>query len=245
MSETSCLVVSIVSHGHGALVQRLLEQMARESAAWVDRVVVTVNVPEPALVEPEQGWPFVLEVVHNRRPQGFGSNHNQALQSARESFVCVLNPDVLLLEGRPPFEALLEAAAQPGVGCAYPVQIDEQGRVQDSEREVPTPAGLWRRRVLRRAGRKVEWVNAACVVLPTTMWHQIGGFDTAYFMYCEDVDLCLRVRLAGGRLARAAATVVHAGQHASHRDYRHLRWHVSSLLRLWCSSVMWRARLLP
>ena len=125
MSEASRLVVSIVSHGHGALVQRLLEQMARESAAWVDRVVVTVNVPEPALVEPEQGWPFVLEVVHNLRPQGFGRNHNQALRNARESFVCVLNPDVSLIDRQEPFAALLQTAAMPGLLCLSR-QVDEQ-----------------------------------------------------------------------------------------------------------------------
>ena len=41
------MVVSIVSHGHGALVQRLLHQLAGASAASITRVVVTHNVPEP------------------------------------------------------------------------------------------------------------------------------------------------------------------------------------------------------
>lgn len=238
MSEASRLVVSIVSHGHGAQVQRLLEQMAGESAAWVDRVVVTVNVPEPALVEPEQGWPFVLEVVHNLRPQGFGRNHNQALRNAREAFVCVLNPDVSLIDRQEPFAALLQTAAMPGVGCAYPRQVDEQGRLQDSEREIPTPLALLRRRVLRRQEQRVDWVNAACIVLPLSVWQAVRGFDEAYFMYCEDVDLCLRVRMTGGRLQRAQAQVLHAGQRASHRQLRHLLWHVRSLLRLWVALLM-------
>ncbi|MHB1409853.1 MAG: hypothetical protein ACYCXC_09705 [Acidovorax defluvii] len=56
-------------------------------------------------------------------------------------------------------------------------------------------------------------------------------------MYCEDVDLCLRLRLAGLALVRAPVQVVHAGQRASHRRWAHLRWHVQSLLRLWRSPV--------
>jgi len=54
-------------------------------------------------------------------------------------------------------------------------------------------------------------------------------------MYCEDVDLCLRLRLAGWALVRVPVKVVHAGQRNSRRKWRHLRWHVVSLLRLWRS----------
>jgi len=74
----------------------------------------------------------------------------------------------------------------------------------------------------------------------------MGGFDERYFMYCEDVDLCLRLRLAGLRLVRAPVSVVHAGRGASRRSAVHLAWHVRSLLRLWCSRSFWAAcRLAP
>lgn len=235
------LVVSIVSHGHGPLVQRLLLQMGRMSGATVARVVLTQNLPEPSPLPPPGGWPFMLQVVRNPVPLGFGDNHNRALAGAREPFVCVLNPDVVLLEGADPFAALVRFAARPGVGCAYPEQVSPHGERQDSERECPTPMALWRRRVLHRPDSRTDWVNAACLVLPQPVWQRLGGFDEAYFMYCEDVDLCLRLRLAGLALVRAPAQVVHAGQRASHRRWAHLRWHVQSLLRLWRSPVYRRA----
>lgn len=243
-SPPSCsLVVSVVSHGHGPLVQNLLNELARLSAATVRRVVLTQNLPEAEPEAPPTGWPFVLQVVKNQVPAGFGTNHNRALASAKEPFVCVLNPDIGL-GGQDPFSALVQAAAQPGVGCAYPVQLDTQGQVQDSERELPTPRALWRRRLLGRGETRVDWVNAACLVLPQPVWHRLGGFDEAYFMYCEDVDLCLRVRLAGCTLVRVPVQVMHAGQRASHRRWHHLQWHVRSLLRLWRSPVYGQARLL-
>ena len=69
-------------------------------------------------------------------------------------------------------------------------------------------------------------------------WRELGGFDTRYFMYGEDVDFCLRLQLAGWRLARAGgASVIHAAQRVSHRSGRHLAWHLRSLLRLWTSPV--------
>ena len=138
----------------------------------------------------------------------------------------------------------VQAAAAPGAGCAYPVQVNAQGQLQDSERELPTPQALLRRHALGRRELRVDWVNAACLVLPQPVWQAVGGFDESYFMYCEDVDLCLRVRLAGLALVQAPVQIEHSGQRASHQRWGHLRWHVRSLLRLWRSPVYRQARLL-
>lgn len=241
--SSGAVVVSVVSHGHGPAVQPLLHALAagvRTDASPVRRVVLTCNLPEADPVPPQGGWPFALQMVHNARPNGFGANHNRALAGAAEPFVCVLNPDVVL--ACEPFAALAQAAGQPGTGCAYPLQVDAQGALQDSERELPTPAALWRRRALRRRELRVDWVNAACLLLPQPVWQTLGGFDESYFMYCEDVDLCLRLRLAGLTLARVPVQIEHAGQRASHRQAAHLHWHIRSLLRLWRSPVYRQAR---
>lgn len=235
------LVISVVSHGHGAQVQGLLEALAGLGSPVLTRVVLTLNLCEPAPVAPPGGWPFVLQIVDNATPAGFGANHNRALAHATEAFVCVLNPDVELV-GPDPFASLVALASRQGVGCSYPVQVDRQGELQDSERALPTPLALWRRMLLGRPENRVDWVNAACMVLPTQVWQALAGFDEGYFMYCEDVDLCLRLRLAGWALARAPVQVIHTGQRASHRRLSHLRWHVASLLRLWSSPVYRRAR---
>lgn len=230
------MVVSVVSHGHPLQVQALLNDLAQFSAATVARVVLTLNQPEAEPQTPATGWPFVLQIVHNARPLGFGANHNRALSGATEPFVCVLNPDVRW-DRCDPLEAMVQAAAQAGVGCTYPAQFDEAGNRQDNERAMPTPIALLRRHMLRRRETRVDWVNAACLVMPQPVWQRLAGFDEAYFMYCEDVDLCLRLGLARLALVRAPAQVVHAGQRASHRRWVHLRWHVQSLLRLWRSPV--------
>ena len=241
LSSSAGLVVSVVSHGHGALVQCLLHDLAHLSGSSVERVVLTLNLPEPEPSPPPGGWPFVLQTIHNTEPAGFGTNHNRALAGAVEPFVCVLNPDVELAGGDP-FAALVQVAALPGTGCAYPMQIDAQGCPQDSERELPTPGALWRRRALGQREERVDWVNAACLVLPQPVWQALKGFDESYFMYCEDVDFCLRVRLAGLALVRAPVQIEHGGQRASHRHWLHLQWHVRSLLRLWRSPVYRQAR---
>lgn len=228
------LVVSVVSHGHGGMVRSLLQEIADVSAGVVTRVVLTINIAEQPACSFEGAWPFLLELRFNEQPLGFGQNHNAALRDATEDFLCVLNPDVGL-GGADPFSALMQSAAGAPEGCSYPIQVDEQGRIQDSERSLPTPLALLRRRVLGQSEARVDWVNAACLMFPRRLWQMIQGFDTSYHMYCEDVDLCLRVRLAGFPLKKAACTLLHSGTRASHRKWKHLRWHVGSLLRLWNS----------
>lgn len=239
------LVVSIVSHGHAQQVCVLLRQLAELCGASVARVVLTLNVPEPELpyAAPPGGWPFALQIVRNASPLGFGANHNRALAGAQERFVCVLNPDVLLLPAEADaMAALCRVAAGDAVGIAYPVQVDAAGVEQDSRRELTTPLSLLQRRLLRRKPQRCDWVNAACVVLPTQVWHAVAGFDESFFMYCEDVDLSLRVQLGGWALAAAPVRIVHAGQRASSRQWLHFKWHVRSLWTLWQSPAYAKAR---
>lgn len=248
------LSVSVVSHGHGAAVIALLGQMAsvlESGGVGPCRVLLTVNCPEPGLVASvrARSWPFEVVVLENSSPAGFGANHNRAFERDRKlgasTVFGVVNPDVRLLDSQP-FAALLAVfAAAPQAGCVYPRQIDVAGAVQDHERLLPTPGRLLRRHLFRRrhevpanSAGSADWVNAAFMLLRGTAFAQVGGFDERYHMYGEDVDLCLRLRLAGWILMRADSVVVeHVAQRASHRDLRHLGWHLASLLRLWRSPV--------
>ena len=48
--------------------------------------------------------------------------------------------------------------------------------------------------------RDVDQISGAYMVIRRLAWHQVGGFDPAYFMYNEDVDLNVRLRRAGWRV---------------------------------------------
>ena len=246
------ITASIVSHGHGPELGQLLSDLAALGEPCLRRVIVTLNVPDAALPAGLrlQTWPFDLQWIDNAQPAGFGANHNRAFahdgaQGASALFA-VLNPDLRLQAS--PFTALAAALqADARTGLAYPVQRDAAGRLQDHERRWPTPARLLARYLLRRrhevgVGQAPDWVNAAFLLLRREAYAEVKGFDERYHMYCEDVDLCLRLRVAGWRLAGADAAVVeHAAQRSSHRQWRHLGWHLASLWRLWRSPA-WRIR---
>ena len=232
------ITVSVVSHGHDAWLPPLLHDLAASAAGRVRRVVLTHNLQAAPLQI--NGLPFELVQIHNPEPLGFGANHNRAFARAEGSFFCVLNPDMRL-----PDAALwpqMLAVAAPGVGAVTATLLNTDGSVQDNLRALVTPWSLLRRRILRLPERRVDWFSASFLMLPTEAYRAVGGFDEGYHMYCEDVDLCLRLQLAGWRLARSPATAVHHAQRDSLRRWRPLWWHLHSLLRLWCGAAFWRYR---
>jgi GT2 family glycosyltransferase len=56
--------------------------------------------------------------------------------------------------------------------------------------------------------REVAFASGACLAVPRAAWERLGGFPAHYFMYHEDVDLSLRIRLAGGRVGIEPAAAV-------------------------------------
>lgn len=252
---------SVVSHGHGALVMKLLhslEASLAEKKVQV-RVLLTLNLPEPKLEEliTEHAWSFELLVIRNPKPMGFGANHNQAFLQSVGDWFAVINPDILWpSEGGVSWTWLEIDQWEATVGMLCPVQVDAVGRLQDYARELTTPWGLgWRvlrrlaSRCLGRSGyvpaksyaqlEQAAWVNGACMIFKSNVFAALQGFDKRYFMYCEDVDICLRMQQQGYRIADAGFSVIHDAQRNTLGDTRHLRWHVSSLLQLWCSSAFW------
>ena len=76
------------------------------------------------------------------------------------------------------------------------------------------------------------------MLFPSGIFERLGGFDERYFLYYEDVDICGRLRLQGHEVVLCPqAKVTHHAQRTSHRSVRYLRWHLTSMLRFFFSSV--------
>ena len=235
------VTVSVVSHGHGAQLVLLMQKLEALCLLHVQQVILTINVPEPDLIAAinSQSWTFMLTIIQNHTSQGFGANHNAAFKQARLDYFCVLNPDIDF--DVDPFPELISHLEQPLVGCAFPVQLDEDGQIQDYARKLPSPSALLLRYLGLEGKTKIvsqpDWVNGAFMLFPAKIFSQLKGFDEGYFMYCEDVDICLRLQLADYKLAQANAKVTHAAHRNSRINFRHLAWHISSLVHLWNSAT--------
>lgn len=229
--------LSVVSHGQARLVAALLEDLDSLLPRNFE-VIVTLNIPE---AEPRLcGYSYPVLVIRNESPRGFGANHNQAFQHARSDRFAVVNPDIRI--GDLVMEALAAPFADPRVAICAPLVVDASGAVQDSARHFPTVRSLMRRALSRRivaeydrgaTPLQVEWVAGMFMFIRRLAFEEVGGFDAKrFFMYYEDVDLCRRLSRRGWRIMLQPTTsVIHEAQRASHRNVKHLRWHLSSVLR--------------
>lgn len=226
--------VSIVSHGHGAMVCRLVEQLL--ALPEISKVIVTLNIAE-SLALPQDAR---LQVIENPIPKGFGANHNAAFGYCEAPYFCVLNPDVELIGN--PFPVLCRQRKEHNAGLCAPLIVGSDGAVEDSAREFITP---WRI-LLRKLGfapnhpmpqigspaTTPDWVAGMFMLFDANTYRHLNGFDTVYFMYCEDADICTRLWQAGGRVVLCPdVQAIHRAQRASRRSLRHLRWHLASMIR--------------
>jgi GT2 family glycosyltransferase len=235
------ITLSVVSHGQNGLANQLLEDIGR---VCVDRItlVLTENVPDPVALA-TQALTCPLERIVNRDRKGFGANHNAAFGHCRTPYFCVANPDIRLPSD--PFPALLESLQQSRAAVAGPLVRSPEGKIEDTARRFPTPAILLRKLFHARPGPdyptdrgvlEVDWVAGMFMLFRRDAFAAVGGFDEAYFLYYEDVDVCRRLWRTGKRtLFVPGAEVTHHARRASRTDARHARHHAASLLRYFIS----------
>ena len=228
------ITVSIVSHGHGAGVERLIGQAVEEPL--VGRIILTLNLPEKLSVPDDER----IIVVRNTKIKGFGANHNAAYRKCSTPYFCVLNPDIVLLRGS--LGELMRCLQASQAAVAGPIVISPDGKQEDSWRRFPTLLSL----SLKALGRDTtivrpnnppsllfpDWVAGMCMLFDSKCFSSVMGFDERLFLYYEDVDICARLWRSGQSVvASPVATVVHNAQRASRSDWEHMRWHGVSMLK--------------
>jgi N-acetylglucosaminyl-diphospho-decaprenol L-rhamnosyltransferase len=182
---------------------------------------------------------------------GYGAAADLGAALSDSTYLLVCNPDVVVEAGSlATLRAFLEA--RPDVAIVGPRIVDGRGALYPSARRFPDlgeaighgflgqfwPGNPFSRRYRMNdwdhlSARPVDWVSGACFLARRTAWEAVGGFDRAYFMYLEDVDLCWRLGRAGWAVVyEPAAQVVHfQGVSADRHPYRMLLAHHVSMWR--------------
>ena len=262
--------LSVVSHQDGPQVQTLINHLASAPAGFFDQIILTLNVPEQppqwsngCLHVIHNLKPRGFGANHNHAFSLCNSryfcvlNPDIELINLQDINKCNIASGFRSTQSvKAVFDALvqvLEALDLPDVGVAYPVQCRSDGSRLDFDRPLVTPFALLARKLARidnvvkkttghakNVKPTVDWINGAFMAFKSDVFGAVGGFDERYFMYCEDIDICLRLQLAGYAMVEADVAVVHNAQRRTLRNVRHLIWHVSSLLRLWLSGTYWK-----
>ena len=209
---------------------------------------------------------------------GYGGAVNAAMETVPDSvdWLLVSNPDVVLSPGS--IDELVSAAeSDAAIGSVGPLIRTAEGTVYPSARAVPslrTGVGhalfvnLWGENPWTRAYRRdtsapeeqrdAGWLSGACLLVRRTAFEELGGFDEAFFMYFEDVDLGYRLGRSGWQNRYVpSAVVTHTGAHSTstesgrmieahhHSAYRYLSrkyrgWYLAPLR--WSLGIGLRAR---
>lgn len=224
------ITVSIVSHGHGQMVSRLVEELHK--CPEVERVVVTQNILEDGALNPSKK--YILR--KNFQPKGYGANQNTAFYLAENTFFCVLNPDIQIKNN--PFPELLANFSNSNVALVAPKIINPEGRVEDSARKFPTLRSLLSKAVggsngiYHEINSSPDWVGGMFMLFRSDVFREIGGFDEKFFLYYEDVDICWRLRQGEYEIKFVPSVeVIHDARRQSRRSPRYAVWHLQSMAR--------------
>lgn len=187
-----------------------------------------------------------VTLITNRENTGFSRANNQGLAVSSGSYVHFLNPDTVVPEDFYQ-KTLAYLDEHPQTGCLGPRLIDGRGiYAPDSKKSFPSfwtsaykLAGLSRifpestlfnryyaAQVSEKETAPVDILSGCCLLVRKTAMEKAGGgFDESYFMYCEDVDLCHRLGLAGYENTYfPEVTVIHyKGESTRKLSYRYMR----------------------
>lgn len=234
MTGTSNIEVSIlvVSFNTRALTLAALDSVLAETRDLAAEVIVVDNASHDGSAEAIARHPLGGQLIALDRNIGFARANNIAAEAAHGRYLLLLNPDTVVLDDA--IRRLVAfAEAEPQARIWGGRTVFEDGRLN--------PASCWGRMTLwnllcRASGltgllprselfngeayggwardrvRPVDIVSGCFLLIERAFWQRLGGFDSAFFMYGEEADLCLRAEALGARpMVTPAATIVHLG----------------------------------
>lgn len=232
--------IIIVAADSGPVLRDCVNRALEHGGVGTEVVLIdnasTDGVPEA--IERAHADDDRLQVTYARRNLGFGAAANLAERKASGEVLLILNPDCLLEADTLP-QLLQVLDRDPHIGLVGAVICNGDGEVD--------PASFRRDPLLRRSlntltGRArresdepeiegvnvngpmpedavdVEAVSGALMLLRRHAFERVGGFDEGYFLHCEDLDLCRRLRDERYRVMLAGHVRV---QHVGGSSSRH------------------------
>ena len=236
-------------------LQSLLAECARLPMGTAAEVIVVDNASKDGSAEmvarefSKAATP--VRLIPSSVNLGFGAANNLAIEAAQGRYLVLLNSDAFFHPGALA-RAIEHMDANPGAGIGGARLVGRDGEPQPSARifhsvfrDALVLSGLASRGFGAEGlawpesdkSAQVDWVTGAFMILRREALAKTGLFDPAFFLYCEEVDLCRRVKAAGFRVLYWPDVVVtHLGGESS----RTLSEHVFSESE--AQVVLWRMR---
>ncbi|HNP61485.1 MAG TPA: glycosyltransferase family 2 protein [Nitrospirales bacterium] len=228
-TQKLCSII-IVTYNSSSCIGACLSSLLNISD--IELVVVDNDSKDGTAAKLQKEFPQIT-LIALQNNIGFGRACNIGLAASSGSFALFLNPDTIANEKA--IRTLVQFYEKhPRVGIIGGRLVDPCGKPLQSMGDTPSLTGLvldkplaWVakrvgaqgvfRRILGRCSAKflmppeaepVAWVSGAFLCCRRSIWDTIGGFDENFFLYYEDVDLCLRAKQAGWEVWHVPEAVV-------------------------------------
>ncbi|MBK5219482.1 MAG: glycosyltransferase family 2 protein [Thermoleophilia bacterium] len=193
-----------------------------------DELIVVDNDSADDTIEVVRALAPAARLVRMGRNVGFAGGVNAGAAEARGDLLVILNPDAAPLPG---FGAAIRRPWLEGRGwAAWQALVAEAGgtTINSAGNPLHFTGIVWaggHGRPISEAppAGEVTVLSGACLAIPRATWEEVGGFPAKFFLYHEDVDLSLRLRLAGGTLGIEPAAVVAHDYEFGAREHK-WRW---------------------
>jgi N-acetylglucosaminyl-diphospho-decaprenol L-rhamnosyltransferase len=230
------ITVSIVNHGHDNLISPLINDLSHFTD--VSKIILTNNIPSKKINYPHQVKSKTI-IINNKRIKGFSSNHNSAFNMCNSQYFCIINPDVRIPEN--PFPDMLKLFKNNKIAIVAPAVLNEKGNIEDNARKYPTFIYLLMRKFginndtydyqLGDSTFEPDWLAGMFLLIKSNDFNEIGLLDEKnFFIYCEDIDLCLRLNKMGKKIILdPSSTIIHDAQRTSRRNPIYFFYHLNSM----------------
>ncbi|NJN66296.1 MAG: glycosyltransferase [Chloroflexaceae bacterium] len=240
--------VVMVNYNSGTLLRQGIESVLR-TAHPDDELVVVDNASTDGSIDAITQDFEGVRIVRSETNLGFGGGNNLGAQHARGEYLAFLNPDTRVEPGW--LDTLIDCLeANPQAGLATPriLLLDAPDTINTCGNDMHYTGltlcrGMGAPADAYLTPEEVSAVSGAAFVMRKGLFHTLGGFDEAFFLYMEDTDLSLRTRIAGYQCLYVPTSVVY-------HDYR-LRfgprktyYQEHGRYRLLLKSLEWRTLLL-
>lgn len=207
------LTVVIVSYNSRRFLRRCLDSLKISRDQNPYRVILVDNASSDGTVQMVKKAYEWVDVIVNRDNVGFSSGCNRAIEVSNSEYILFLNPDIEV-EPDAITRMLKKMGSSESTGVLGGLVFDASGIPQHSaSRQIPGLASAFFHltglsRLFPRSTRisqysqthtspfqerEVGSVSGSFMMIRKAALDRVGGFDERFFLYGEDMDICLRV----------------------------------------------------